>query len=93
MAATEEILGFIRKNGYECPWNYHQVTSYLLFFMTTTIFFAQIVPFYSNPYNKALLVIIFSLILFFLGYFLLKLTNSDPTDPIVIEYRACQSCR
>ena len=93
MAETEEIHGFIRATGYECPWNSYQVTSYLLFSMTSAIFLAQILPFYRNPYSIILLVIIFSLSLFFIIYFLVKLTKSNPTDPIVVEYRTCQSQR
>ncbi|OMJ88987.1 hypothetical protein SteCoe_8901 [Stentor coeruleus] len=86
MSDCNELQNPIRQNGYQCPWSLHQSTSYIIYLGAILILFLQIFPSFGTL-GRVLIILFFIITITFLIYYLLKLTFSDPTDPIVIDFK------
>ena len=80
----------VRNTGLECPWSPYQVVSYVIYTGNVLVFFIQIIEEYSRPIKIAMVSIYLALLLL-VFYLLVKLTLSDPTDPIVKAFKQTES--
>jgi lipopolysaccharide export LptBFGC system permease protein LptF len=74
-----------RKSGFECPWSYQQLFSFIIYFCALLVFSVIIWPNYSKGKKVVLgsLSIISYVVLLVV---LVVLTLSDSSDPIVNSY-------
>lgn len=86
MADITELATPIRKSGCQCPWNSYQAVSYLLFIGAILILFLQVFPEFELL-GQVLIIVFFITTIAVLIFYLIKLTFSDPTDPLVTDFR------
>ena len=80
----------IRNTGLECPWSIYQILSYILYTGNILVFFIQIITEYPAPV-KIVMISIYTTLFLLVFYYLIKLTISDPTDPIVKTFKNTES--
>ena len=74
----------MRKNGFQQPWNAHQIASYILFSTYAVSFFTVLSPLLTPTLDMILTTLFAALLvaIFILGY---KCTLCDPSDPALLE--------
>ncbi|OMJ88609.1 hypothetical protein SteCoe_9385 [Stentor coeruleus] len=87
MADIIELSIPIRKSGCQCPWNIYQSISYLIFAGAILILFLQVFPEFELL-GQILIIVFFIITITALIFYAIKLTYSDPTDPLVIDFRS-----
>jgi hypothetical protein len=75
-----------RKHGVECPWSGHQIMSYLSFFGSIFVLFIEIYPAFDKI-SQVFIAIFFGITIGSVGVFIYLLTISDPTDPVVVDFK------
>lgn len=84
------MSGKSRKTGFECPWSIKQYLNHVSNLSSILILFIQVIPTYSIKPQIIFSIFVLTL-LFFNLYYLIKLTSSDPTDPVVTTFKAANS--
>ncbi|OMJ66438.1 hypothetical protein SteCoe_36706 [Stentor coeruleus] len=75
----------IRKNGIQCPWSTYQILSWLSYIFSVLVFYLQISPCYTF-YTRISINLAIALTLCLIIWYLIMLTISDPSDPLVTAY-------
>lgn len=82
----------VRKNGIQCPWSTHQILSWFSYIFSVLVFYLQISPSYSF-YTRIGINLAIALTLGLIAWYLMMLTISDPSDPLVIAYLTSKDLR
>ncbi|OMJ79825.1 hypothetical protein SteCoe_20076 [Stentor coeruleus] len=75
----------VRKNGIQCPWSIYQILSWFSYIFSILVFYLQISPCYTF-YTRISINLAITLSLCLVIWYLIILTISDPSDPLVIAY-------